>query len=300
MPSTILITGATSGLGLQTALTLAAAHPDTQIVAAGRTLPPGAFDNAPNVTFIKLDLASQATTRAFVKDYLSHSFPPISALILNAGVQTVGAVEYSPDNIELMFAVNHANHALLFFLLADHTTPDARIISVSSSTHDPAFGRVNGLEYISAEATARSPNPDSETNDFLQRYALSKLANILFTYALHDRRRNGWIVMALDPGVMPTGLYRGQGMVLKALAGWVFSSSIGRYFIHDLFPTEVTAAVLSEMATGAKFASGKYYGVKGSQEMASSEKSHDKEAQKDLWEWTINEVLTSDEKAAWV
>lgn len=305
--STILITGATSGLGLETALSLAKSHPQTHIVVTGRTRPVDGYDGHANITYIPLDLSTHETTRSFIAEYLLRSFPPICALVLNAGHQVVPGPQFTKDGIEAMFAVNHVNHALLVFLLAKHLASNARIISVASSTHDPKFGRVTGLEYLSAEKTAREPNRNSGQNDWMQRYALSKLANVLFTYALHDYARTkgkGWIVTALDPGVMPTKLYREQNALVRSLAGWFFSSRIGTYFIHDLYPTQVTAATLSDMATDERFGaanqSGKYFAVKGNgEEVQSSEDSYSKDAQKDLWDWTVKEVLRPEEASAW-
>jgi NAD(P)-dependent dehydrogenase (short-subunit alcohol dehydrogenase family) len=308
--STILITGGTSGLGYHTALSLSKSLPSSQIVITGRTLPPDALAQAanPNIVFIPLDLSTHAGAREFVKTYASRNFPPISALLLNAGMQTLGGIQYSSDGIEIMFAVNHVNHALLFFLLSGHLAPHARVVSVASSTHDPAFKRVPDPSYTTAENAARKPTGSSANtrNEAFQRYALSKLANVFFTYALYDwtkKNRKGWVVTALDPGVMPTKLYRHTGGVMGAVINWAFSSWLTRQFMHDLYPTEYTAATLAQMATaerfGAEDVNGKYFAAKEGKEMRSSEKSYDKVAQRDLWEWTVNEVLREEERAKW-
>ena len=308
--STIVVTGGTSGLGYATAMNLSQSHPDSQIVITGRTLPPGALDNAPNtnIVFLRVDLSTHASTRAFAAEYHARGFPPISSIILNAGVQVIDGIQYSPDDIELMFATNHVNHSLLFYLLASELQPDASVVIVSSSTHDPKFGRAPEMKYVSAEEAAYKPY-GSEKNTFaeaLARYALSKLANLLFAYALHDYARQnakGWIVMTLDPGVIPTRLYRHTGGIVGAVANWALGSFIGRFFIGDLFTAEFVASTVAEMATGETFSgidkSGKYYGAKGAQEIESSEKSHDKAAQRDLWDWTLKTVMTGDERKQW-
>ena len=308
--STILITGGTSGLGYQTALALSKSSPSSQIVITGRTLPADALAQAanPNIGFIPLDLSTHAGTRDFVKTYASRGFPPISALLLNAGYQTIDGIQYSPDGIEIMFAVNHVNHALLLFLLSDHLAPNARVVSVASSTHDPAFQRVPDPSYTTAENAAHKPTGSAANtrNEAFQRYALSKLANVFFTYALHDwakKNDKGWIITALDPGVMPTKLYRHTTGITGAFFNWALGSWILRQFMHDLYPTEYTAATLAQMATAERFGtaelSGKYFAAKEGAEMKSSEKSYDKSGQRDLWEWTVNEVLEEQEQAKW-
>ncbi len=105
--------------------------------------------------------------------------------------------------------------------------------------------------------------------------------------------------MGLDPGVMPTRLYRWvpgfQGSILNRL----FASYIGRFTMKDLFKTDYVAQTLSKMAIGPEFGqaekSGKYYGVVGPKEMDSSVQSHDKALRKVLWDWTIKEVAQGDQ-----
>ncbi|WVW85049.1 hypothetical protein I302_107085 [Kwoniella bestiolae CBS 10118] len=303
--SSILITGGTSGLGYATALSLAKSQPDTQIIIASRS-PSNAeesinstVDNN-NVIYLPLDLTTHNGVRKFVQSYEDKSFPPLRALVLNAAIQHVDKIHLSPDGLEEMFAVNHVNHTLLFFLLKKHLTDDARIVVVSSSTHDPALKRVPPPNYSTAEKAAH-PEEGKQfdtQNEGFRRYALSKLCNVLFAYGLHRRAQEqgkGWIVIAMEPGVMATNLYRWSGWF-----SWVLSFRFMKWFIKDIFTTDYVAITLASMAVGEEFGkrekSGKYFTVIDAKEIPSSEDSHKQELQDDLWDWTIKETAKDDDE----
>ncbi|WVQ65418.1 uncharacterized protein L199_003594 [Kwoniella botswanensis] len=304
--SSILITGGTSGLGYSTALSLSRSEPDTQIIIASRSSS-NAEENINsevgnnNVIYLPLDLTSHEGVRSFVELYEGKSFPPLRALVLNAAIQFVDKIHFTPDGLESMFAVNHVNHALLFFLLKEHLTEDARIIVVSSSTHDPSLKRVPPPNYISADKVAHPETGkkwDTQQEGF-RRYALSKLCNVLFGYAL-DRQvkeqKKGWIVIVMEPGVMATNLYRWSNWF-----SWMLSFRIMKWFIKDIFTTDYVAVTLAKMTVGEEFGktekSGKYYTVIDAQEIPSSEQSHEEKLQDDLWEWTIKETAKDEEEA---
>ncbi|ORY31814.1 dehydrogenase/reductase [Naematelia encephala] len=304
--STILITGGSSGLGYETSLQLAKSHPDLLIVAASRSSPAEELLSLANVKWFHLDLSTKAATRSFVTAFLAESFPPISALILNAGLQRFPKVYYTPDGLEEMVETNHLNQALLFFLLQERLEPTARIVVVSSSVHDPEIKR-GFPEYTTAEAAA---HPQGESYKSFQggidQYAVSKLCQLLFAYALHDHivaAGKSWIVLALDPGVMPTGLFRWTPGIVRILFNWFLRSGIPRLLIaSDYYPVAETARSLVKLAMDPEFAakekSGKYYVVMGPAESPSSKLSHDKAIQKDLWDWTVKELGVQDEVKA--
>lgn len=305
--TTIVITGTSSGLGYDIALQIAKARPNLQIVVCSRTAPETAdkintATGGTNVSYLKLDLASHADTRSFVKQYLAKDLPPISALILNAGVQFTDKVHTSPDGLEAMFAINHVNQALLLFLLRPQLLPDARIVLVASGLHDPNYKYTAKPHYTTAEAIAHPPSGEGyENRDAgMKRYAESKLCNILFGYALHDR--SSYTVLSMDPGVMATGLYRAAPGMFGTLFRWSLNSFLAKLMLDDMFETSFSAATVTKLALDPEYAarekSGKYYTTVGAKEVKSSEQSHDKALQKDLWEWTINEVGQGGEKTA--
>lgn len=302
---TILITGGTSGLGYQCALDIARQRPDDFIIIASRSN----LDNAEasinktlhqtNVSYMTLDLSSLAKVRDFATSYSRQSYPPISALVMNAGLQFPNGVSYTGDGVEKTFAINHVGHALLFYLLRPHLAPNARIVITASGTHDPS--QKSGLpdaEYTSAEELAH-PTTESAKNNGRQRYATSKLCNVMWTYALHDhitKAASGkkWTVTAFDPGFMPgTGLLRDAGAVMH----FVFTKVLPHFIwllqlllnpnVHS--PQE-SGKALARLAIGkdVEGKSGIYF--EGMKQIKSSAESYVVEKQQDLWKWTVKFV----------
>jgi NAD(P)-dependent dehydrogenase (short-subunit alcohol dehydrogenase family) len=312
--STVLVTGASTGLGYAAAAQIAKAHPELQVVVCSRSMPDtadkiNAATGHSNAIWLKLDLCSHASTRAFVKDYRSRNFPPISAMLLNAALQVTNKPAWSPDGLELMFAITRVNHALLFFLLKDLLTPDANIAITASSAHDPAYKSPGPPKYVDAESTA---HPDDSTHkawtDGLSRYGNSKAANVLWAYALAERAKQqgkNWTVTAMNPGVMATQLYRSA----KGLIGWVLNIGIripgASYLLGQrVWTPDESGELLVNLGVnwkGSEFY-GKYYDIGSKQpknEHPSSKASHEKALQKDLWDWTIKEIAEGNEAVAW-
>ena len=85
-----------------------------------------------------MDLASLRSVRAFVEDVRGAALPPLHAIVCNAGVQVVSGTERTEDGVEMTFGVNHLGHFALVQGLLDELAHPARIVVVSSGTHDPA------------------------------------------------------------------------------------------------------------------------------------------------------------------
>jgi NAD(P)-dependent dehydrogenase (short-subunit alcohol dehydrogenase family) len=143
----VLITGGSHGLGLVAATECARQQPDFLIVIASRT------DNGAagrinsslkqkNVKYLPLDLASQQNVRAFVNKWQEDRHPPIQALILNAGLQWSTECPKNDEGMDKTFAIAHVGHALLLALLTPYLTKNARIVGISSATHDPGESRL--------------------------------------------------------------------------------------------------------------------------------------------------------------
>ena len=304
--STIILTGASSGLGEATALQLGQQAPQTRIVITSRSdngvaASINAKTGHDNVVHIALDLSTHAGTRSFVNEFISRSYPPISALLLNAAIQYTNGVHMSKDGIEEMFEVTHVNHALLFFLLKDHLKEDARISIVASSTHDPAKKRIKPITYTSADEIAHPAIVEEKGMDEgLKRYALAKLANILFAYKLAEKAQAAgkqWVVSAFDPGVMATRLYREQGWFFNWVIAW-----LAPWLIAETYTAKVTAESYVKLAIGheygdAKTISGRYYRVLNVEPIKSSVESYDDAKQQDLWDWTIQQTAKGQEEA---
>lgn len=300
--STILITGGTSGLGLAAALSLAKSQTNKLILLASRTDPASAATTInkttgrSNAQYIPLDLSSLASVRAFASTYAKASYPPISALLLNAGLQFTGPPSFTIDNIEKTFGINHVGHALLFHLLTPHLMPTARIIVTASGTHDPAQNSgMPDAVYKTAQGLAR-PTSDIALKDGRQQYSNSKLANVLWTYALDRRVKEAgkqWSVNAFDPGLMPgTGLARDYGIVLRFVWRLLpFVIPLLRVVMSENIHTPAESGrALAELAVGGsgERVSGRYF--EGKREIKSSVDSYVIGKQQDLWEWTLDTV----------
>ena len=310
-PSTILVTGGTSGLGYECALDIARQKPNCSIIIASRSNNDDAAGSInkklhqTNVSYLPLDLSSLAKVREFASSYSTKSSPPIAALVMNAGLQFPKDVSYTNDGIEKTFGINHVGHALLFYLLRPHLAPDARIVITASGTHDPA--QKTGLpdaKFTTAEELAH-PTPESAKNNGRQRYATSKLCNIMWAYALHDhitKATSGkqWTVTAFDPGLMPgTSLARDGGAMLN----FVFTKVLPHFIwllrlmvSPNIHSPQESGAALARLAVGkdVQGVSGKYY--EGDKEIKSSVESYVKEKQEDLWQWTAKFVAMNEEE----
>ena len=305
--STVLVTGGTAGLGFQCALEIARKSPSCRIVLASRTDIKSAAASInetlaqENVVFLALDLANSASIRSFVETWKQKNYPPIQALLLNAALQFPGEIQYTDAGLESTFAITHLGHALLFYLLQPYLETEARVIITSSGTHDPA--QKSGLpdaKYTTAERLAR-PSPEDTKNNGRQRYATSKLVNVMWMYALHRRltkmTSKKWTVIAFDPGLMPgTGLAREAGPFLIFLWMHVLPHLLPLLRrlispnIHSPHESGTTLAWLA-MSSDVQEVSGVYY--EGRKQIKSSMESYDEEKQEELWAWTVkNTAIT--------
>ena len=214
---TAIITGANSGLGLHCARSLLAADPSSHVVLAVRDPARGAaavqrFGAPQRCTIMQLDLASLRSVRGFIDDERAAELPPIHTVVCNAAVQMVSGAHTTADGYEMTFGVNHLGHFALVCGLLDTLTAPARIVVVSSGTHDPA--KFTGMPHPHSTSAADLAHPPGEltAEEGRRRYTTSKLCNLLFTYELDRRMQHGAqgvTVNAFDPGMMPgSGLAR--------------------------------------------------------------------------------------------
>lgn len=305
----ILITGGTSGLGYHTALLCAKAHPTSLVVICSRSDKDNAAESIKkglsqdNVIFKPLDLSRLASVRGFAKDWASNKYPPIESLLLNAGVQYPGDFVKTSDDLEATFGVNHVGHALLFHLLWPFLSNNARVIVTASGVHDPAQN--SGLpdaKFTSGDDLAFPP-PSVLKESGRQHYSNSKLANILWVYALENhlkgkRPQRVVTVNAFDPGLMPgTGLAREAGPFLRFLWLQVLPRIIPllrRIYTPNVHTAAESGEALARLAVGAdaEGVTGKYF--EGMKEIPSSVDSYVEEKQDSLWNWTVK-YLSQDE-----
>lgn len=193
---TVLVTGASSGIGRATAVGLAAMGAHLAITGRDRERTASAADEiraaGGQVEVFLADLSSQAQVRRMAEEVLA-TLPRIDVLINNVGGYW-NSRHTTEDGLERTFALNHLAPFLLTHLLLDRITRSApaRVVTVASNAQ--AMGRIDldDLQGTHDYAGARA-------------YNQSKLANVLFTYEL-ARRLPGTSVTAnaLHPGLVST------------------------------------------------------------------------------------------------
>ncbi|GAA3362763.1 SDR family NAD(P)-dependent oxidoreductase [Streptomyces antimycoticus] len=190
-----VVTGASSGIGVETARALAAAGADVTLavrdtaagarVAAG--LEAGLPADAGKLAVARLDLADRSTVKAFVDAWMG----PLHILVGNAGVMALPELTHTPDGRETQFAVNHLGHFALAVGLrqALAAADGARVVSVSSLGHLFSPVVFDDLDY-------RFRPYDPWTS-----YGQAKTANILFAVGAAERwADDGITANALMPG----------------------------------------------------------------------------------------------------
>ncbi|XP_012689092.1 retinol dehydrogenase 11-like isoform X2 [Clupea harengus] len=199
---TVLITGANTGIGKETAADLASRG--ARVILACRDLVKATLaaedirerSGNGNIVVKRLDLASLQSVRQLAKDLLETE-ERLDILINNAGVMSCPKWQ-TEDGFEMQFGVNHLGHFLLTNCLLDLLKKSApsRIVNVSSLAHERAeiyFDDINlDKDYTPQKA-----------------YKQSKLANVLFSRELSKRLQGtGVTVYSLHPGIIHTELGR--------------------------------------------------------------------------------------------
>jgi retinol dehydrogenase-13 len=215
---TILITGATSGIGKETAKELASLG--ATIVFTSRDQKRGddvrkeLVEETGNEKIFSeyCDLASFDSIRDFCKNFLQN-YDRLDVLINNAGTWNKSK-KLSKDGIEMTFAVNHLAPFLMTNLLLERIkeSAPARIITLSSALH---FSAKSPFEHTEDERAFKG----------MQAYNDSKLANVLFTKEL-ARKLEGTRVTAnaIMPGFIATGLFRDNNIFLKKFISFIAKS----------------------------------------------------------------------------
>lgn len=287
---TAVITGANAGLGLECARALVAANDEWHVVLAVRDVERGndaakAIARPERCSVMRVDLGSLESVRDFALALRDADVPPLHAIVCNAGVQVVSRTQKTADGVEKTFGVNHLGHfALVDRLLLDLSNP-ARIIVVSSATHDPAhFTGMPAPRYTRA-ADLATPTEQESSADGRRRYTTSKLCNVLFAYEL-DRRlghgQQGITVNAFDPGLMPsTGLSRDYPLLGRWAFRYVFSAMRFLPFVNS---TRTSGRRLAALVHESQFSdtTGTYFS--GGEQAASSQDSYDAGLAEDLWQ----------------
>jgi NAD(P)-dependent dehydrogenase (short-subunit alcohol dehydrogenase family) len=285
-----VVTGANSGLGLET--TRALAGKGAHVVMACRT-PSKAETAAQDVRtshpqasleLSALDLASLASVRAFAERTVA-KHPRIDLLINNAGIMAV-PYRKTEDGFESQIGTNHFGHFVLSALLWDalEAAPAARLVNVASQAHK--IGKMDFDDLAWERSYAKWP-----------AYGMSKLANLLFSYELSQRaisRGSKVLVMTAHPGYAATNLQAvgpelSGSAWLKNVMGWAnaaFAQSAAMGALPQLY-----AATAPGVQAGDYIGPGGFFGARGYPARAeASARASDAESARLLWE--RSEALT--------
>jgi NAD(P)-dependent dehydrogenase (short-subunit alcohol dehydrogenase family) len=270
-----LITGATSGIGKAAAFALA--KKNYELILVGR--------NEEKAEKVCCDIRKK-TANDHVNDFIcdlsliqdvrrvankiKNAYNRIDVMINNAGAKILRH-QLTKDGIELTLATNHLGHFTLTLSLMDllKRSQSARIINVSSGAHYASDGLIQNI------LTA-------DHYDGRKQYANSKLANVLFTYALADKLKGRGIVSnAVAPGGVATNFSRNNGL-------WHWLKHRLYYLIkRQLLTPEQGAETLVFLASANDVIgiTGKYFFEM--KEKRSSDISYDKALQDKIWELSV-------------
>ncbi|MEV7710039.1 SDR family NAD(P)-dependent oxidoreductase [Streptomyces sp. NPDC088270] len=240
-----IVTGASSGLGIETARVLAAAGAEVTLAVRNTTAGDAVAETIEKSTegirprVVRLDLADRSSVTRFVDAWCG----PLHLLINNAGVVT-GGLERTHEGWELQFATNHLGHFALASGLHDALAlgaadrDGARIVSVSSTAH-----MRSGVNFDDLHFERRSYDPQIA-------YAQSKTANSLFAVeATRLWASDGIVANAVNPGGIATGLQRNFTTEQKESLAAAEAAGIFTYkTVAQGAATSIVAAVAPEFA----------------------------------------------------
>ncbi|WP_207840109.1 SDR family NAD(P)-dependent oxidoreductase [Williamsia soli] len=190
----VVVTGATSGIGLETVRAFAGAG--AQVIMAVRNVARGqdlAQGIEGEVLVHELDLSAPESIRSFAAKWDG----PLDILVNNAGVMSLPTLQHNKDGWEQQFATNHLGHFALSVLLhgALKKAPGARVVVVASSSQSP-------IDWDDINFDHRPYEP-------YEAYAQSKTANVLFAVGAGKRwAADDITVHAVMPGIIRTGIQR--------------------------------------------------------------------------------------------
>ncbi len=269
---TVIVTGASSGVGLHAAKSLAergwfvvmACRDPAKAARAAAALAIPAERHA----VLELDLGSQASVRAFVQRF--HALGrPLQVLLNNAAVYLprLQAPQRSPEGFEISVATNHFGHFLLSLLLLDDlkraaaaTGPRARLVTLGTVTANseefggkvpiPAPADLGDLAGLEAGFKAPVAMIDGKPFKPGKAYKDSKLCNMIVSRELHRRHHadTGIVFSTLYPGcVADTALFRDTPRAFRVIFPW-FQKHITKGYVTQALAGERVAQVVADEA----------------------------------------------------
>jgi protochlorophyllide reductase len=265
VPGTVLITGASSGVGLHASKALA--DRGWHVVMACRDTDKArrAADAlgipAASLTHLQVDLGDLDSVRRLVNDFHATG-RPLDALVCNAAVYKprLKEPERSPQGYELSMATNHFGHFLLIHLLLDDlkrsTHPSRRLVILGTVTANskelggkipiPAPADLGDLSGFSAGFKAPISMASGKAFKPGKAYKDSKLCNMITTQELHRRLHDstGIVFTSLYPGcVADTPLFRNTPKAFQTIFPWFQKTITGGYVSQELSGERVAQVV---------------------------------------------------------
>ena len=281
----ILVTGATSGIGIETGRVLACngakvylmgrdeAKLQSIVKSINTELQQQPQPSGGSVQGVICDLNSLVSIKRFTQQFIQNN-TLLNVLILNAGVINFKFTQ-TADGLEQVMGVNHIGHAYLTQLLLPALVASApsRIVVVSSSAHvGPP------LDYQAFDRMSSTVKNAKKGWGMMTSYQQSKLANLLFARALATRyKEKGITAYSLHPGVIRTNL--GANVPLSGLLAVVFMMFQKEKTITQGAATTVHCA----LKPGLESESGRYFDNSTVTDLADQWKDDDLNR---FWEWT--------------
>ncbi len=255
---TALVTGANSGIGLETALGLAEAGAHVILACRSKDKAEQAMhaitQQVPDaqLSFVALDLSRLSSVRSAADQVLEHH-KQLDLLINNAGVMGL-PLSYTDDDFETLFATNHLGHFALTGLLYPllRMSPGARVISVASVAHKNGKLPLDDLNWRNRPYSMAGA------------YAQAKLANLVFALEL-DRRLRGTddnlLSVAAHPGYAATNVFYARDAKMSlARQAWNAMSKVGALMAQSAAKGALPSLYA---ASATDVIGGQYYGPQG-------------------------------------
>ncbi|KAH8896726.1 NAD(P)-binding protein [Thozetella sp. PMI_491] len=274
----IIVTGGSTGLGLETIRQLAKHNP-SRIYLAARSRQKSeaaikqlkASNKAATVSFLNLDLSSFASIQTAAKEFMAAE-SRLDILINNAGIM-MAAEDLTKDGYEIQFGTNHLGPALFTQLLLpalQHTAkinPQTRVVNLSSGAEAMAPEDIYKFDEFKTTMAGRKTSA---------RYCISKIANVHYNSA-NSRRYPDVKFVCVHPGIVATDLrHSASGFFVKLFLNTanLFAVSVEKGALGPQW-----AAVSEDAKTGV------FYSPIGVPDKNSS-LSRNRELQEALWSWT--------------
>ena len=279
---TIVVTGANSGLGLETVRVLSLRG--AKVIGMARTIEKAnSIKPIANARFmpIECDLSEPSSIMQCTQTLIK-SGTQIDSIICNAGIMALPQLQQK-YGVELQFLTNHIGHFMLVNQLMALLTDEARITIVSSSAHK-VFAYPDGIQFDNFSGFNKY-NPQ-------KAYGHSKLANLLFSNELANRLNGSHqTANAVHHGVIRTNLLRHYNPILKY--GAVLVEKLLFKNVHQGAATQIYASTHPDI----KGVSGKYFS--NCNPKSTSRHGEDQMMGKRLWEFSEKIAKTISQGTDW-